>query len=266
VNDTDTAAEQLRSSSTLTFARSVFHAAEAKELFEHELAFASAVSAYYSIFHLGAALVLVYCSRQSLAGDPHASLRRKLEEKWAKRQMRTLCNGEPYLSDPAGDIGHDDVAIFLERESPEIFSALGRRDRPGTLRDMREFVSYAPRMVNDGRVNFLYSGCQYEPQVFRSGLERHLNRIFFCNAAAWIKPGCIEVHSRLLSGDFVLFEFAELRSYHPQSVARRAFGIYRFLCEEAGLDWRVYRRDPETWRTDEAWQHQRYAEVIQSLT
>ncbi|SRR5713101_5134098 len=268
VSDTDTAAEQLRSSSALTFARSMFHAAEAKELFEHEFTFASAVSAYYSIFHLGAVLLLAYWSHPSPPGDPHAAIRSKLEKNWVKRGSRILSNGKQYLSDPAQAIDHNDVPLFLEREAPEIFAALGRRDRPGTLRDMREFVSYAPRMLNDGRMNVLYSGCQYEAREFRLLLDKHLNRldVLFCDAAAWIKRGCIEVHSRLLSGDFVLFEFAELRSYHPQSVAKRAFGIYRFLCEQAGLDWRIYRRDPETWHTDEARQHQRYAETIQSLT
>jgi len=268
VSDTDTAAEQLRSSSALTFARSMFHAAEAKELFHHGFAFASAVSTYYSIFHLGGTLILAYFSRPPLPGDPHTAIRRRLEEKWTKRQPRTLSNGEQYLSDPAGAIGHDDVALFLEQESPEIFAALGRRDRPGTLRDMREFVSYAPRMVNDGRINVLYSGCQYEAKEFRSLLDKHLNRIdlLFFNAATWIERGYSEVHSRLLSGDFVLFEFAELRSYHPESVAKRALGIYRSICERAGLDWRIYRRDPETWHIDESRQRERYAAAIQVLT
>jgi len=268
VSDTDTAIEQLRSSSALTFARSMFHAAEAKELFQHGFAFASAVSAYYSIFHLGAALLLAYWSHPSPSGDPHAAIRGRLERNWQKLGARTLSDGKQYVSDPTQAINHNDVPLFLEREVPEIHEALGYRDRPGTLRDMREFVSYAPRMVNDGRVNVLYSGCQYQPQQFRSLLEGHLKRmeLFFCDAVTWTNRGCAEVHSRLLSGDFVLFEFAELRSYQPESVAKRAFGIYRLICERAGLDWCIYRPDPDTWHTDESRQRARYADVLQSLT
>jgi hypothetical protein len=51
VNLSDRTGEQLRSSSSLTFARSLFHAAEGKELFDREFALASAVSTYYSLFH-----------------------------------------------------------------------------------------------------------------------------------------------------------------------------------------------------------------------
>jgi hypothetical protein len=158
-------------------ARGLLHAGEGKVLFDQEFLFASAVSTYYSLFHLGAALILAYCSHPSLPGDPHAAIRGRLEEKWLKRQQRTLSNGEHYFSDPAGAIAHDDVPLFLEQELPEIFASLGLRDRPGTLRDMREFVSYAPRMLNDGRINVLYSGCQYEPPEFKRYLGQHILRV-----------------------------------------------------------------------------------------
>lgn len=268
VNHSDRTREQLRSSSSLTFARSLFHAAEGKELLGREFLFASAVSTYYSLFHLGEALILAYYAHPSLPGDPHASIRRRLEEKWGKWQPRTLSNGKQYLPDPAGAIGHDDVPLLLERELPELSESLGRRDRPRTLRDMREFVSYAPRMVNDGSVNVLYSGCQYEAQDFKSYLCEFLDRIggFFCDSIQWLsRNGYDDVRSRILSGDFIVFEFSELRLYHPESVARRAWEIYRSTCDRLQVDWRIYRSDPETWHTNESWQRERYAEMVRSL-
>jgi hypothetical protein len=264
----ETLAGQLRSSSSFTFARSLFHAAEGKELFDSKFVFASAVSTYYSLFHLGGALILAYCSRPSLPGDCHASIRSELEKNWAKRQLRTLSNGKPYLPDPAEAMRHNDVPMFLERELPELSESLGRRDRPGTLRDMREFVSYAPRIVSDGLVNVVYSGCQYKAQEFRDYLEQHLGRIdeFFCDSARWLsRNGYEEVCLRILSGDFILFEFAELRWYQPASIVKRAWAIYRSVCENEGADWRVYRSDPGTWHTDEAQRRERYAEVVHSF-
>jgi hypothetical protein len=253
--------EQLRSSSTLTFARSLFHAAEGKELLEQHSLFAGAVSTYYSLFHLGAALILAYCSHPTSTDDAHASTRNRLEAEWGKRRPCTLSNGERYLLDPAGDIRHGDVPLFLSRELPEIAQSLGDPGRPGTLRDMREFVSYAPRMVSDGHINVLYSGCQYEVHEFQSHLNQHLGQIeqFFASATAWIKQTYSEVYLRILSGDFVLFEFAELRAYHQASVVTRAGAIYRSLCERQGVDWRIYRCDPKTWHTDEREQREQYA-------
>ncbi len=263
----DSTLEQLQSSSALTFARSIFHAAEGKELFGQRFVFASAVSTYYSLFHLGAALMLAYCSHPASADDPHASIRKRLEEKWTKRQPRTLSNGEQYFADPAGAIGHTDVPLFLERELPEISKSLGDRDRRGTLRDMREFVSYAPRMVNDGHINVLYSGCQYEAKDFQSHLNQHIGRIdqLFCSAVGWLRQGYNEISLRILSGDFVLFEFAELRAYHPQSVANRAFGIYRSICEQERVNWRIWRPDPEVVHMDESLRRKQYAKTLTSF-
>ena len=68
--DTESFSEQLRSSSALSFARSLFDAAEGKELFSDDFAFAGAVSTYYSVFHLGGALILAYCSYPSPPTTP----------------------------------------------------------------------------------------------------------------------------------------------------------------------------------------------------
>jgi len=195
-------------------------------------------------------------------------MRNKLEEKWERRKPRTLSHGGRYLPDPAEAIGHADVPAFLERELPEIFQSLGNRGQQGTLMDMREFVSYAPRMVSDGQISVLYSGCQYEAEGFRDYVRQHLDRIdeFFCNSVQWLsRNGYDEVRLRILSGDFVLFEFDELRSYHAPSLVKRAWAIYRLLCEREGADWRDYRPDPETWHLDEKVRRQRYADVVHSL-
>src|SRR5467141_4883683 len=93
--------DQLQSSSCLTFARSLFHAAEGKELFDQEVVFASAVSTYYSLFHLGGALMLAYYSGPVPPDDPHASTRTILEKEWRTLRPRTLSNGVRYLPDPA---------------------------------------------------------------------------------------------------------------------------------------------------------------------
>lgn len=267
--------EQLQSSSALTFARSLFFAAEGKELYDQGFVFASAVSTYYSLFHLGGALILAYCSHPAPTEDPHASTRRALEKEWRKGRRialpRPVQIGSASFShavpDPAEDIGHGDVPTFLQRELPEVSESLGcgSPTRPGTLRDMREFVSYAPRMVSNGRINVLYSGCQYEPQDFRHHLKQHLDRIdeFFHGSAQWMnRKRYNELYSRILSGDFILFEFRELRSYHPESVVKRAWAIYRSICEHVGADWRIYHCDAQTWYDNERGQRERYAEAI----
>jgi len=258
---------QLKSSSTLTFARALFHAAEGHELFDRSFAFAGAVSTYNSLFHLGVALILAYCFHPAPIQDPHASLRSKLEEKWGKRQSPTLSDGKQYLPDPAGFIDHNDVPPFLERELPEIARSLGARDRRGTLRDMREFVSYAPRMVSNGLVNILYSGCQYEAHDFQLQLNQHLSPIdkLFCSAVAWLRRCSIEIYQRILSGDFVLFEFSELHAYHPPSVATKAFEIYRSICDQENVDWRIWRPDPGTFHTDELVQRGQYEKAVSAL-
>jgi len=194
-------------------------------------------------------------------------MRAKLEEKWRKRQQRTLPNGQRYLADPAAAIGHDDVPVFLGEGFPEIFACLGVRDQRGTLRDMREFVSYAPRMLNDGHINVLYSGCQYGADDFRALLGNHLRRIdeLFCNAIAWLRRGYTAIFSRMLSGDFVLFEFSELGNYHSRSVVARAWMIYREICDREHLDWSTYHPDPDTWHTDEPGQRRRYDQIVRSL-
>lgn len=265
----DTLIRQIQSSSALAFARALLHAGEGKELFDREFEFASAVSTYYSLFHLGGALILAYCSRPPSTGDPYASLRDKLERKWEKRRPRTLSNGKEYIADPAGDIDHRDVPGFLKLELPELAQSLGDRDLPGTLLDMREFVSYAPRMVSDGHISVLYSGCQYEPKNFRGYLDQHLRRLdeFFRQSLGWFgQRGVAEVQGRILSADFVLFEFDELRTYYPEPVGKRAWKIYCSLCENEKVDWRVYRPEPGTFHVDQNSQRNRYDQMIKLLT
>jgi hypothetical protein len=264
---------QLKSSSGLTFARSLFHAAEGKELFDDEFVFASAVSAYYSLFHLGAALMLAHFSQPAPAEFAYASTWRKLERKWRNpdrilrpQPVRNECNSPSHpFPDPAKGIGHEDVATFLEREIPGVFRSLGRPEKLGTLRDMREFVNYAPRMVSDGCQIILYSYCQYKAQDFKRHVKEHLDQLdgFFHTAVRWIKEKSYNaLYSRILSGDFVLLEFADLGSYHPDRVAKRAWAIYRSICEHEGADWRIWRGEPGTWYMGEREERERYAEAV----
>lgn len=261
--------EQFRASSSLSFARSLFQAAEGKELFNQEFVFASAVSTYYCLFHVGGALILAYCSCPESTDDPNASIRNRLEREWKSKQQGRPANNSPYtFPDPAEGIRHDDVPQFLKRELPQIAESLGSRGQRGALRDMREFVSYAPRLLSNGLTSVLYSGCQYEPQDFRRYLEQHLGRIdeFFRNSIQWLRQKRYdEVHMRILSGDFILFEFAELRSYHSVPVGKQAWAIYRSICEHEGMDCRAYRPDPRTWHTDESDRREGYQGIIQSL-
>jgi hypothetical protein len=93
----------------------------------------------------------------------------------------------------------------------------------------------------------LYSGCQYDAHNFRHFLGEHLGPIAksFCSASAWLRDHCDSVYSRVISGDFVLFEFKDLCNYHQLSVNKRAFEIYRSICDHAEVNWRDYLRDPD---------------------
>ncbi len=260
---------QLKSSSALTFARSLFHAAEGKELFEDEFVFASAVSTYYSLFHLGAALMLAYFSQPVPTEDPHTGIRKVVEDKWRKGHKNESAAGSPYpFPDPARGIRkHENVHTFLQRELREVSESLGRPGQPGTLRDMREFANYAPRMVSDGRQNVLYSGCQYEAQYFKRRLKEHLDRLdgFFHSAVQWMSG---KGHRELvLDWDFVLWKFMELGLYHPEPVVKRAWEMYRSICKHAGADWRTWPGH-QTWHMDkrrereERLETDRYAEAV----
>ena len=92
--------EEFRNCSAMAFARSLFHAGEGKALFHREFAFAAAVSSYYSVFHLGGALILAYCSHPACNGDPHSRMRKKLED-WSQKGAFTSFNGGNYHADPA---------------------------------------------------------------------------------------------------------------------------------------------------------------------
>ncbi len=267
-NLSDSLVRQVESSSALTFARALLHAAEGKELFDHDFLFASAVATYYSLFHLGGALLLAYWSHPSSPADHHASIRNSLEQNWRKLQSRVSPDPPQHLPDPAQAIRHDDVPRFLEQELPELCLSLGRRNERCALRDMREFVSYAPRMVNDGQRNVLYSGCQYELPTFRTCLGKHLSRLdeFFSKSTEWIaRKHYTELHQRILSADFILFEFDELCTYYSNSCAKRAWKIYRSVCEQQKVDWRVYRLDPTTFRLDQDDPRRRYSEIMALL-
>jgi hypothetical protein len=110
--------------------------------------------------------------------------------------------------------------------------------------------------------------CQYEAQDFKCHLKKHLDSVeeFFRKSARWMNQRQFKgVRLRILSGDFILFEFGDLGLYHPESVVKRAWAIYRSVCEHEEADWRVYRSDPGTFHTDEHMRHHRYAEVLRSL-
>ncbi len=142
---------QLRSSSTVGFARSVFHGAEAKQLFDQQLVFPSAVSAYYSLFHLGSAMLLAYWLYPQPQKDPYSSLRKDLEKKWTQLASRNMS----YSPDPAQCVRHSHLPKFLPNELPELAKSIGESDVQGALMDMREFASYAPRLRNERGVNIL---------------------------------------------------------------------------------------------------------------
>jgi hypothetical protein len=157
--------------------------------------------------------------------------------------------------------------VIPSARAPEAARLIGSRDVRGTLMDMREFVSYAPRMEAKGHENVLYSGCQYEAFEFQAFLSQHLSRIeeIIRSAAAWLRQGYSEIYSRILSGDFVLFEFTELSAYHPNSVSRSAFRIYRSICDREQTNWRIWRPHSGVFHTDEAGERERYAEAISSF-
>lgn len=258
---------QLKSSSALTLVRSLFHAAEGKELFDQEFVFASTVSTYYSQFHLGAALMLAYFSQPAPTEDPHDKIRKHVEEKWSNGYK----SGASYpFPDPARFIGHQDVPPFLLLEAREISLSLGQPEQRGTLRDMRDFVNYAPRMVSDGHQNVLYSGCHYAAQDLKHHLEQHLSRIdgFFHSAVQWMNE---KGHGELiLSWDFVLGKFMELGLYHPAPVVERAWAMYRSICKNSHPDWCTWPNGPEgTFHMDKEHEREgreRYAEAIRRFS
>lgn len=260
-------ADHLLDSSAVSFARSLFKAGEGQELSRHEFALASAVSTYYCLFHLGAALFLAYWSSCGSGEDPYASILNKVGKKWSTRKDR-LAGTTEYTPDPAQDISHDDIGEFLSHEVPHIGGPLGSRDQEGTLRDMREFASYAPRLYNKGGRPVLYSGCHYRPDVFRSYLRSHLNQMdrFLREAVRWLaENGHRRLRSKLLSANFIVYEFDGLREYYADSTTKQAFSNYRSLCDHEAVDWRVYNPDPdpEVWLTV---QHkQRYEEMVRSF-
>ena len=123
-------------------------------------------------------------------------------------------------------------------------------------------------MVSNGQINVLYSGCQYEPQEFKDRLDHHQRHLdeFFSMSVEWMgRKGYAEVQAKILSGDFVLFEFDELRSYYPDQVTRRAWAIYRSVCEHQNIDWCVYHPDPETFHVDHDARHNKYHQIIRLL-
>lgn len=264
----DIRVRQLRESSALSFARSLFQAAEAKELLGQRFFFASAVSAYYSLFHLGAALILAHCSN-----NPDAPIcgkvRKRLQDRVNRQKGTPADTGTYLLPDPAEVIRHDDAAIFVENELAEIAKSLGSRDRHGTLRDMREFVSYAPRLRSDGHTTVLYSGCQYPPEEFVWCLGHHVGRIHVCfrEAMQWLKDKSYDqVHGRILTSDFILHEFDGLAVYYEKSVRKAAGDIYRSICEAEGIDWKFYRPEPGAWSLseEEERRRRRHQEVVDS--
>src|SRR6516225_8304457 len=219
------------SSSSLSFARSLFHAAEAKELLHGAFIAASAVEAYYSLFHLGASLILAYCSL-----NPGTAICRGIQNKLEDRQKertkqapQTGCCATCGASlqrdqvelDPSEGIAHRRVPEFLANTL--IGGALGGSGVHGTLMDMREFVSYAPRSVRKGVTVYLWSGCHYTPEEFSLHLQKHLTQIteFFFEALHWLKAkSCSVVRKRLLTIDFVLHEFDALSTYHNEDVRK----------------------------------------------
>jgi hypothetical protein len=257
--------EHFKSSSTLSFARALFHAGEARELFDKGFSFPGAVSAYYSLFHLGQVLVLAAWAHD----DPQVAIRRKLEDRkqdWLHRQGASTGGAE--VPDPAELIRHEDVPPFLDSELPSIGLSLGKRGVKAGLRDMREFVSYAPRMKQKGVRTILWTGCQYYSEEFRVRLMQHLAQIdtHFVESIRWLgRKDYSDIRGTILSGPFVLYEFKALCEYHPHSVARRAWSIYRHVCEQEGVDSCVYNPLPGLWVADEQKERRIYEKTIASL-
>jgi hypothetical protein len=276
----------LESSSALAFARSLFHGAEGVRLFEQGFAFASAVSTYYSVFQLSVSLILAYCTHPESLQDCDKKIRETVEKirgKWATvvAQARPL-HGYP---DPGEFVRHNHAHGFLKRELPEVAAALGRGrelghnvscrcpecvNLSGTLRDMREFVDYAPRMLGDPGQNILFSWCQYTPQEFRRHLQQRLAQLgeHLNSAVAWMSS---RDHRELILGwDFVLWKFMELASYQPRQVTETAWSMYRSILLGAGEDWRTWPNPiGETWSIDggEADEERnRYEEAIRYLS
>jgi hypothetical protein len=133
---------------------------------------------------------------------------------------------------------------------------------------MREFVSYGPRMRRVAGVTTLWTGCQYDPEEFRGLLMQHLGQMnaHFVESVRWLgRKGYNDVRGRILSGPFVLYEFRGVYDYHQHSVARRAWSIYRHVCEHEGVDWRVYNPSPDLWVTDDQRERQLYERIVVSL-
>jgi hypothetical protein len=263
----DRLAEHARDSSFFSFARSLYMAAEAKELFGLKLMFPAAVSAYYSVFHLGGSLALAYCSYGPQPNDPFGELRQKVKKPVKTPARRGRSQYEVKFGDPAQNLLHKDVPPFLRLELPQIAESLGTMGAIDTLGDLRAFVNYAPRVCSDGKMNILWTACQYGPSDVTQCLERHLGKIdhFYQLAIQWlVAKGYEEVHSKILSSDFVLHEFDALLEYHPRSVTRRAWAIYCSICKSIGIDYQEYRPHPFCWH-DEDSERQRYGKLVRSL-
>ncbi len=233
----------LSASSGMSFARALFFGGEARYILSHDGIFPSAVSACYSVFHLCSTLVLAYCVAPT--DQAYESELRRFEKDWrTAREKAKAAEDSASIPDPAGSLTHKQIAKFAETHLPSIFSVLGG-DAPvrglpgttGTLRDMREFVDYAPRIIKRGHQLLRYSECQYEPSRFRTLLEGHLSRLdeLFIGALNWLadhsyKDGV----DRFFGWHFFVNQFGDLANYHPPAVTSRALAIYSTQCARVG--------------------------------
>ncbi len=231
----------LRASSGMSFARALFFGGEARYALSQEGIFPSAVSAYYSIFHLCSALVLAYCV--ATTDEAYESELRRFEKDWRTAREKAA-EDSASIPDPAGSLTHKQIAKFAETHLPSIFSVLGG-DAPvrglpgtkGTLRDMREFVDYAPRIIKTGHQLVRYSGCHYERQGFKALLQGHLSRLdeLFIGAFDWLAGhGYKDVVDDFFGWHFFVNQFGDLANYHPPAVISRALAIYSTQCARVG--------------------------------
>ena len=238
----------IHSSSLGSFARSLFAYAEARELFQSDFVMAAAVCTYYALFHIGVASLLAYLSHRGPGEDRHHNLQEQIKSRWQSGGQRAATPGEQtYIPDPASFIRHDDVPKFLEEELPNLAKSLGKRDVRKSLRDIREFVSYAPRVLERPRGGVvLHSGCAYTNDELKETLRQHRDGFpdFYSEYLRWLRSkDCASLFDKIFAADFVLLYFEEFRVYYGLRIARVAWSTFCATSREVEMKCEDFRSD-----------------------